>query len=279
MAGTDRSRSAGAHVLGAAPVVVLIEPQLGENIGFVARAMMNAGLAELRIVNPRDGWPNDRAVAASSGADAVLDAARLYASAAAAVADLNRVLATTARPRHELKPVLTPRLAVAQMRAAIAGGGRVGILFGAERTGLLNEHVMLADTILTIPLAPGFSSLNLGQAVMIFAYEWFLATDETPERQLPPSRWPRAVKAELHALFAHLEAELARCGFLYDPAKRPAMVRNMQAMFERAELTQQEVRTLRGMLVALAEGRRRPGARAPEVEDGAQPDEKKSAED
>ena len=259
MAGTDRRKSAAASGEGCgAPVIVLVEPQLGENIGFCARAMMNGGLSELRIVRPRDGWPNPRAVAAASGADRILEEARLYDTAAEAVFDLNRVFATTARGRHEQKPVLTPRRWVAETRAALAAGERVGVLFGAERTGLLNEHVLLADTILTIPLAPGFSSLNLGQAVMIAAYEWFQATDATPERALPPQRWPRATKEEMLRLFEHLEGELDRCGFLYDPRKRPAMVRNLRAMFERAGMSQQEVRTMRGMLVALAEGRRRP---------------------
>lgn len=264
MAGTDRRKSASAPgaARGPAPVIVLVEPQLGENIGFCARAMMNGGLTELRIVRPRDGWPNPKAVAAASGADDILETARLYDTAEEAVIDLNRVFATTARARHEQKAVLTARRWAAETRRALDAGERVGVLFGAERTGLLNEHVLLADTILTIPLSPGFSSLNLGQAVMIVAYEWFQSADATPESYLPPQKWPRATKDEMLRLFEHLEGELDRCGFLYDPRKRPAMVRNMRAMFERAGLSQQEVRTMRGMLVALAEGRRRPSRKA-----------------
>ena len=257
MTGTDRSRLMEA---GAGPAIILVEPQLGENIGFAARAMLNAGLMDLRIVKPRDGWPNDRAVATASGADQVLDAARLYGSVEAAIADLTRVYAATARLREMLKPIVTARRAAAEMRAAIAGGDTCGILFGPERTGLLNEHVALADTVLTIPLNPGFSSLNLGQTVLVAAYEWWQSGDATDERFLPPSRYPRASKKDMLAFYDHFERELDACGFLYDGDKRPVMVRNLRAMFERADLTEQEVRTLRGVLVALVEGRRRPKA-------------------
>lgn len=256
MAGTDRSKARSAD--GRGPAIILVEPQLGENIGFAARAMANGGLSELRLVRPRDGWPNDKAVAAASGADAVLDGARLYGSVENAVADLRRVYATTARPREMRKAVLTLREGVKDIRKAVLRDERCGILFGPERMGLTNDDATLADTLLTIPLSPGFSSLNLGHAVMVVAYEWFQAGDATPGRSLRPSKTPPATKDELIALFTHLESELDACGFLKDKAKRPSVVRNLRSLFQRAEMTEQEVRTLRGIIVCLTEGRRRP---------------------
>ena len=179
MAGTDRSRAPAPDD---GPVVILVDPQLGENIGTAARAMLNCGLGRLRLVRPRDGWPSDRAVAAASGADAVLDGATLFDTTAAAIADLEQVYATTARPREMIKPVMTPRRAAAEMRAAIGGGRPVGILFGPERTGLLNDDLALADTLISVPLNPAYSSLNLAQAVLLVAYEWAQAGDDTRER-------------------------------------------------------------------------------------------------
>src|SRR5690242_16734762 len=159
MAGTDRTKDAATQITG--PAIILVEPQLGENIGTAARAMLNCGLEELRLVRPRDGWPNAKAVTAASGADAVIENARLFESTVAAVADLNRVYATTARHRDMIQPVVTPRDAGAEMRAAAQRGERVGVLFGPERTGLVNDDIPLADTVLQVPLNPGFSSLNL----------------------------------------------------------------------------------------------------------------------
>jgi tRNA/rRNA methyltransferase len=256
MAGTDRSKSRRDGDTG--PAIILVEPQLGENIGFAARAMANGGLSDLRLVRPRDGWPNDKAVASASGADSLLDAARLYGSVESAIADLRRVYATTARPREMRKPVVTIRQGVKDIRKAVLREERCGILFGPERMGLTNDNAALADTLLTIPLSPGFSSLNLGHAVMVAAYEWYQAGDSTPARSLPRSKTPPATKDELIALFRHLESELDTCGFLKDKAKRPSVVRNLRSLFQRSEMTEQEVRTLRGIIVCLTEGRRRP---------------------
>src|SRR5271156_3139130 len=164
----------------AQPVIILVEPQLAENIGAAARAMLNCGLTELRLVQPRPEWPNERARANSSGAEAVLDQAALFRSVAEATADLQRVYATTGRGRDLIKLVMTPPQAVREMRAELGRGERVGVLFGPERTGLLNDDVALADTVIAVPLNPAFSSLNLGQAVLIVGYEWFKADDATP---------------------------------------------------------------------------------------------------
>jgi tRNA/rRNA methyltransferase len=253
MAGTDRTKDVATPIAG--PVIILVEPQLGENIGTAARAMLNCGLEELRLVRPRDGWPNAKAVTAASGADAVIENVRLFESTVAAVADLNRVYATTARHRGMIKPVVTPRQAAAEMRAAAARGERVGVLFGPERTGLVNEDIPLADTVLQVPLNPGFSSLNLAQAVLIVAYEWFAAGIDVPARELVTNETRPATKAELLNFFAHLEQELDACGFLRHIDKRPSMVRNIRNLFQRAELTEQEIRTLHGIIKELAHER------------------------
>jgi tRNA/rRNA methyltransferase len=242
---TQRARLGG-------PVIVLVRPQLGVNIGAAARAMLNGGLSELRLVRPREPWPNPRALAAASGADAVVEAARLYQTLAEAIADLRLVYATTARPRDIVKPVFTPRAAVAAMRAFASDGRGCGVVFGPERTGLDNEEVGLADAVLSVPLNPAYASLNLGQAVMLFAYEWFQAGIEGVPRRRFDRRKPAASKAELAALLAHLEQELDDAGFFLPVAKRPLMVRNLRNVFTRADLTTQEVRTLHGVVTSLA---------------------------
>ncbi len=237
----------------APPAIVLVEPQLGENIGTVARAMLNCGLTDLRLVRPRDGWPNPKAVAAASGADLVLETAQIYETTAAAIADLGYVLATTARLRDMLKPVVTPRAAAAALRSREAAGTRCGILFGPERSGLVNEDVGLADAALTVPLNPAFTSLNLAQAVLLIAWEWRVAADTTPaERLTYDETAPPADKAKLLNLFEHLEEALDAAGFFRVEAKRPAMVQNLRALFTRAALSEQEVRTLHGVIVALS---------------------------
>lgn len=263
MAGTDKSRAVedagGSGAVsddGGAPAIVLIGSQLGENIGTAARAMLNCGLTELRLVAPRDGWPNEKAVAAASGADMVLDGARLFDTAADAVADLNIVYATTARRRDMLKTVLTPRRAAAEMRSAAGQGVRAGVLFGPERKGLHNDDVTLADKIIEVPLNPAFSSLNLAQAVLIVAYEWRMAGDATPAASLPHGHTQPASKQDLLHLFEHLERELDEVGFLHPPEKRPSMVRNLRNIFQRADLREQEVRTLRGVIADLSNKRR-----------------------
>jgi tRNA/rRNA methyltransferase len=233
------------------PAIILVEPQLGENIGTSARAMLNCGLDDLRLVQPRDGWPNAKALSAASGADRVVETARVFDSLGAAIADLTRVYATTARPRDMDKSVVAPREAAAQLRAFESRGERVGVLFGPERRGLSNDDITLADAVIEVPLNPAYRSLNLAQAVLIVAYEWIMAA--------PPPLQPRGgyaptptTKAELLGLFDHLEAELDACGFLFPPDKRPSMVRNLRNMLGRGNLSEQEVRTLRGVISGLA---------------------------
>jgi tRNA/rRNA methyltransferase len=252
MAGTDKSKSQRPRPpdLGG-PAIVLVEPQLGENIGMVARAMLNCGLEELRLVRPRDGWPNPAAESAAAGAHGLLERARLFASSADAVADLQRVYAATARPRGMIKPVLTPRQAAAELRAALKQGTRAGVLFGPERSGLNNDDVALADAVLSVPLNPAFASLNLAQAVFVVGYEWRLGETGVPARALPLGATRLATKAELLGFFERLEAALDRAGFLQPVEKRPVMVRNLRNLFQRAELSEQEVRTLHGILSAL----------------------------
>ncbi len=255
MAGTDHRRRAAAG----GPAIILVEPQLGENIGTAARAMMNCALDDLRLVRPRDGWPSERAVAAASGADAVLDKARLYPSIAAAIADLVHVYAATARDRGMVRREVTPRQAAAEMRARIAADEPCGVLFGPERTGLLNDDLTLADTVLTVPLNPGFLSLNLAQAVLLVGYEWFTAAAEAPAETLHTGLSRPATKAELVNFFAHLEEALEKNGFLRNRESRPSMVRNLRSLFQRAHCTEQELRTLHGVVTAFAGPRERGG--------------------
>lgn len=253
MAGTNKRRS---ETPAEGPVVILVGPQLGENIGAAARAMLNAGLTEMRLVKPRDGWPNEKAVASAAGAEAVLAEARLFDSAAEAVGDLTRVYATTARHREMIKPVVTARQAAVELREAVGRGERVGLMFGPERAGLTNDDLTLADTLITVPLNPGFSSLNLAQAVLILSYEWFQAGDGTEARRLVTNATRPGSREELLNFFAHLEAALDEVGYFKTAEKRPAMVRTIRNLFARAELTEQEIRTLHGIVKELAEGRR-----------------------
>ncbi len=234
------------------PAVVLVAPQLGENIGTAARAMANFGLKDLRIVNPREGWPNEKATAAASRAP-VIETARVFATVEEAVADLGFLLATTARSREVAKEVLGPRAAAAAMRAHISAGTRVGILFGRERSGLTNEEVALADAILTLPVDPTFSSLNIAQAVIVVAYEWRLSgfADEGTSVPFASEVAAPAAKENLVRMFEHLEGALDRAGFFRPPEKRGHMVLALRAMLQRAGLSEQEVRTLRGMIAAL----------------------------
>lgn len=240
-----------------APVVILSHPQLGENIGAAARAMANFGLSDLRLVAPRDGWPNPKAQAMAAGAGRVVDEARVFSSTREAMAELQLVFATTARERGTTKEVITPAEAAARLRRASQRGEKTGILFGNERAGLDNDEISLCDAVITIPTAD-FASLNLGQAVLLNAYEWFRATDTTPTSRIehgPIHRKP--TREEMFQLFEHLERELEASGFLYPPEKYHAMARAMRATLHRARLTYQEVQTLRGMIVALAKGKHR----------------------
>ncbi len=236
---------------GPGPVVILVTPQMGENIGTTARAMANFGLSELRLVAPRDGWPNERAFSAASGADWILQEAKVYPTTAAAVADLTRVYATTARDRDMVKPVVSPRRAALEFKAFIDEGRRPGILFGPERTGLENDDVALAHTILNVPTSPRFWSLNLAQAVLLVAYEWYMLSVEAPDRFLRIGQTEPASQGEIQGLIDHLIGELDEAGFLRPVEKKPSMVRNIVSFIQRAEPTTQDVRTFRGVVRAL----------------------------
>ena len=179
------------------PTIILVQPQMGENIGACARAMLNCGLTELRLVKPRDGWPNEKAQANASGADLVLDNARLFDTTADAVADLHVVYATTVRTRGMIQQFVTPRVAAEELRAQYAAGHKVGVLFGPERTGLVNDDLTLAEKLITVPLNPSFASLNLAQAVLLIGYEWFQTGEIPPERILHTGQTRPATKAEL----------------------------------------------------------------------------------
>ena len=237
------------------PVIILVRPQLGENIGMAARAMLNCGLSTLRLVSPRDGWPNDKAQRAASGADVVLENAEVFDSVAEAVADLERVVATTARNRELTQRILTPRHAAAEVRGWIGQGERVGILFGPERTGLENDDMVHADTALSIPLNPQFSSLNVAQAVLLVSYEWAAAGDATPASRMAEHATRPATKEELQNLFDHLERALDQSGFLRNKDMRPSMVLNLRALLQRAEMTEQEARTFHGVIKFLSKSK------------------------
>ncbi len=233
------------------PAVVLVEPQLGENIGAVARAMANFGLTDLRLVRPRDGWPNARAYAVSSGAHWPLDGARVFQTTAEALAGLTLVIATTARDREMAKEVVTPEEAARRLRGQASGGARTGLMYGSERAGLVNEDIVLADAILTIPANPKFTSFNIAQAALLTLYEWHKAGDRTPTASLDLGRFDIAPKEALVGFFEQIERELDEAGFLFPPAKRAAMVRNMRNIWQRAQLSEQDVRTMRGIVTAL----------------------------
>ncbi len=238
-----------------APAIVLVRPQLGQNIGMAARAMLNCGLADLRLVAPRDGWPSEDAVAAASGADDVVHRARVYETTEAAVADCNFVLATTARSRDMVKPVFTAKGAAEALAGHSEAGGSPAVLFGPERSGLENDDVALADGIVTVPLNPGFTSLNLAQSVLLVAYEWFQLADaraaERPDAYLRHGESRPATRAELVNLLQRLEHALDTSGFLRVAKKRPIMVRQLRNIFTRAGLTEQEVNTLHGVITSL----------------------------
>jgi tRNA/rRNA methyltransferase len=255
-AGTDRTKPR----LGGGPAVILVRPQLAVNIGMCARAVANFGLDDLRLVNPREGWPRsddyrEVAYSAAAGATDLLDAARVFPSVEAAIGDLNAVYATTARERGQMKAVLTPSVA---MGAIAAAGEKRGIMFGPERTGLANDEVALADSIITFPSSPTYASLNLSQAVLICGYEWFKAAfgDKPPPPTIPHAVSPPAQREMLLAFFDYLEGKLDENGFFRPVTKKPGMRRNLRNIFHRMELTQQDVRTLWGAVVRLAEGPR-----------------------
>jgi len=234
------------------PAIILVEPQLGENIGMVARAMANFGLSELRLVNPRDGWPSEKARAAASRADHVIDATKVFDDLTSAVADLNFVFATTARERDGFKPVRGPVEAGRALRVRVGEGQRTGILFGRERFGLYNDEVGLADEIVTFPVDPGFSSLNIAQAVLLMSYEWMKSglADETATNFSGPELAP-ATKEQLHSLFAYLEGALEARGYFRPEEKKPKMVDNLRAVLTRAGFAEPELKVLRGIISSL----------------------------
>jgi tRNA/rRNA methyltransferase len=238
------------------PAVILSHPQLGENIGAAARAMKNFGLSDLRLVAPQCRWPNDRAEALAAGAGDILATARIFPDMAAALADIRLVLATTARDRDVLREILTPEAAASRLREASSTGVPCAILFGGERAGLDNDELSLADAVITIPTA-GFSSLNLGQAVLLLGYEWLKSADRTPGSRSRKTIAVPATRQELVDLFEHLERELDAGGFFFPAIKKETMVRNIRAMILRSRLSDQEARTIRGMIVALVKNKYR----------------------
>src|ERR1700730_8686186 len=254
-AGTDKTKD-WTDLPG--PAVVLVEPQLGENIGAAARVMANFGLSRLRLVNPRDGWPNIHAHRAASGADRILDQSVLYQSVQAAIADCTLVLATTARAHDQAKPVLSPQEAAALLAPRVAGGETVAVMFGRERYGLQNGEIALADRIVTFPVNPAFASLNLAQAVALMAYEWFrLASGGALPFTMPRKSQP-AGKQQIEAFFSNLERELDAIEYFRPLDKRATMLVNLRNIFARMQPTQQDIQTLHGIVMALSEGRKGP---------------------
>lgn len=249
------ARRDGLAALGPAPLFVLVEPQMGENIGAAARAMLNFGLSGLRLVSPRDGWPNEKAGAMAAGASIVLDKTRVFETTADALAGCNYVLATTARPREALLPVFEPAAAADELKTRIDRGETCAVMFGGERAGLSNDDVMRADGIISIPVNPAFASLNLAQAALIVAYEWAKADGRTALSSELDIAIP-ALREDFERFFEHLVAELDKAGYFFPEAKRANMERNLKVAFLRAGLTEGEVRSLRGVIKALVKGRK-----------------------
>lgn len=252
MAGTDHKKTSKIQEDG--PAVILVVPQLGENIGKAVRAMYNFGLTDLRLVAPRDGWPNEAAVAPAAGADIVLEKARVYGTTAEAIADLTYVYATTARPRDMIKEVITPKHCANLMRGFTQGGDKVGLLFGPEKAGLKNEDIALSTAIVSVPLNPSFASINLAQAVGLMSYEWFQTGSDIPDSYTPMLDTKPATAGELQKLFDHMEYELEEAGYFRSDQRRSLMRKNLRNIFTRSELTHEEVSTMRGVVKALATG-------------------------
>ena len=234
------------------PVMVLVAPQMGENIGAAARAMWNFGLDRLRLVAPRDGWPNSRAVAMASGAAPVLDHVRVFEDTGGACADLNFVFATTARGRSLAKTIMTPAQAMAEARGLIAAGERVGVLFGPERAGLEKGDVVRANAVISVPVNPAFGSLNLAQSVLLLSYEW-MRQDIALQAATPRGDGPLAPSGEVDQFLTRLTARLDEAGFFFPEEKRASMIANLENLFRRAPLSSGDVRTLHGVARALAE--------------------------
>jgi len=239
------------------PAIILVAPQMGENIGATARAMYNFGLTDLRLVRPRDGWPNPDAVPMASGATPVLDNVQVFGDTRDAIADLNYVAATTARRREMIKPVIRPAEAAQTCRKLASEGAQSGILFGAESSGLPNEDVVLADAILNVPTNPDFSSINLAQAVLLMSYEWFQSGFEETTEADPKGAARPATREELHGFMDHMERELDNNGFFYPAEKKTSMVQNLRNIWMRADFREQDIRTLRGVISTLVSSKRR----------------------
>ena len=259
MAGTDKTQTID---FGPSPCVVLVNPQLGENIGMAARAMANFGLFDLRLVDPREGWDRERAQNAAAGATETVEKLSIFNVLSEALEDRHYVYATTARPRDMTKEVISPEQAGVDMRARVARGEKIGLLFGRERWGLTNDEVSLADVIVTAPVNPAYASLNIAQAVLLMGYEWFrhgaatlgqataeLAAMAGPGLKMNDTR--PATKNELQGFYGHLEQELDAAGFFKTEKLHPTMMRNLRNIFGRASLTEQEVRSLRGVVASL----------------------------
>ena len=259
MSGPTRAGVA-ALPLPLAPVVILCRPQMGENVGAAARAMLNFGLTELRLVSPSCGWPNAKAVVAASGAAEVLNGVRVFDGLDAALADLHHSFASSARPRGLDKDVAGPDEAAREARRLTAAGRRVGLVFGPERTGLTNDELLLADAIVSIPVDPGHTSLNLAQAVLLCAYEWRRSGDAPaaaePAGEAPGDAREPATKAEVAGLVEHLVRELDAVDFFRTPDRRGSMVSAITVLFERRRLARPEVHLLRGIVKDLSGGRR-----------------------
>ena len=234
------------------PVFILVRPQMGENIGAAARAMLNFGLERMRIVDPRDGWPNPKASAMASGAGRVLDQAGIFADLAGAIGDCDFVFATTARSRELTKPVITPERAMELARELATQGKKVAVLFGPERAGLENDDVAFANAIVTVPVNPDFFSLNLGQCALLLAYEWRRQTVSVPSEVMGFARTEFASRLEIEKLADHYEERLEQAGFFYPAEKVPSMKLSLRNMWARLGLTRAEVQTFHGMLRQVA---------------------------
>ncbi len=236
------------------PAIILIGAQLGENIGKAVRAMYNFGLTDLRLVAPRDGWPNEAAYPSAAGADFILDKAQVFNTAAEAIADLQFIYATTARKRGMIKKIVTPEHCADLMRCAINNGQKGGILFGAERSGLVNDDISLCDAIVTVPLNPDFSSLNLAQAVILLSYEWYKSGDATTKEYVEMQDAVPASSQDMQRLIEHMESELTDAGYFRHEKRIPTLQRNIRNIFKRTNLTKEEVTTMRGIIKTLATG-------------------------
>jgi len=256
-AGTDHSQKS----LDGGPAIILVRPQLAVNVGMCARAMANFGLSDFRLVAPREGWPRtgelrETANAAAAGAVHLLDSAKLYETVEAAIADLNFVWATTARERGQQKRILTPADAMPETFTRIGQGEKHGVMFGPERTGMSNDEIAIADAIITFPVNPAYASLNLAQSVLLVGYEWLRASTEAKAPFENVERWPAAPREMLTSFFDYLEDALDKAGFFRPAGKLPVMRRNLRNIFHKMELSEQDVRTLRGAIVRLVEGPR-----------------------